>query len=114
MLAPAELLHRSGHHSFSGVDRVAPGFNLGEMVDSKTALVDQLRQEKYLDLAVSYGFTICKGVAEFVDRETIECGGERIRARKYIVATGASPGGPINPGAHRGGIPLQHDGSRAA
>jgi len=61
---------------------VTPGFNLEEMVDSKTALVDQLRQEKYLDLAASYGFTICKGVAEFVDRETIECGGERIHARR--------------------------------
>ena len=94
MLAPAEALHRASHHPFSGVDRVTPGFNLGEMVDSKTALVDHLRQEKYLNLAVDYGFTICKGFAEFVDAETVECGGERIRAGKYIVATGASPAIP--------------------
>ncbi len=91
MLAPAEQLYRAGHHPFTGVERVAPAFDLGQLVDSKAALVDELRQEKYIDLADTYGFTICKGLAEFVDAQTIECGGERIRAAKYIVATGASP-----------------------
>ena len=103
MLAPAEVLHRAGHHPFSGLDRVIPGFNLGEMVDSKNALVDHLRQEKYLDLAVAYGFTICKGLAEFTDGETIECGGERMRAGKYIIATGASPAIPPIPGLEDSG-----------
>jgi mercuric reductase len=64
------------------------------MVDSKAELVDQLRADKYLDLAREYGFTICRGFAEFVDGETIECGGERVRARAYLVATGASPAVP--------------------
>ncbi len=94
MLAPAEQLYRAGHHQFAGIERVTPAFDLGQLVDSKAALVDELRQEKYIDLADTYGFTICKGLAEFVDAQTIECGGERIRAGKYIVATGASPAIP--------------------
>src|SRR5216684_2275063 len=98
MLAPAEQLYRAGHHPFTGIERVTPAFDLGQLVDSKTALVDELRQEKYIDLADAYGFTICKGLAEFVDAQTIECGGERIRAGKYIVATGASPAIPPIPG----------------
>jgi mercuric reductase len=98
MLAPAEQLYRAGHHPFAGIERVTPGFDLGRLVDAKAALVDELRQEKYLDLADAYGFTICKGLAEFVDAETIECGGERIRADKYIIATGGSPAVPPIPG----------------
>ena len=98
MLAPAEQLYRASHHPFAGIERVAPAFDLGQLVDSKAALVDELRQEKYIDLAQTYGFTICKGLAEFVDAPTIECGGERIRAGKYIVATGASPAIPPIPG----------------
>lgn len=98
MLAPAEQLYRAGHHPFAGIERVTPAFDVGQLVDSKAALVDELRQEKYIDLAEIYGFTICKGLAEFVDAHAIDCGGERIRAGKYIVATGASPAIPPIPG----------------
>jgi len=98
MLAPVEQLYRAGHHPFSGIERVIPRFDLGEMVDSKNALVTQLRQEKYLDLADTYGFTIRKGRAEFVDSEAIMVDGERISAAKYIIATGASPAIPAIPG----------------
>jgi mercuric reductase len=94
MLAPADAFFRAGHHPFAGVQTSANGFDLGAMVDSKRELVDQLQAEKYLDLAREYGFTICHGLAEFVDAETIECAGERLRARAYLIATGASPAVP--------------------
>jgi mercuric reductase len=101
MLAPAEQLYRAGHHPFAGIEKVTPGFNLGQMVDSKAALVDELRQAKYVDLAESYGFTIRKSHARFVDAEAIESDGERIRAGKYIIATGGSPAVPPIPGLSR-------------
>jgi len=91
MLAPADLYFRAGHHPFAGIQTSARSIDLGAMVDSKAELVDQLRAEKYLDLAKEYGFTICEGRAEFVDAETIECAGEKLRARAYLIATGASP-----------------------
>src|SRR5713226_4032671 len=94
MLAPADAYFRAGHHPFAGIQTSANGIDLGAMVDSKAELVDQLRAEKYLDLAREYGFTICQGLAEFVDAETIECGGERLRARAYLIASGASPAVP--------------------
>jgi mercuric reductase len=103
MLAPAEQLYRAGHHPFAGIERVTPGFDLGQMVDSKAALVDELRQAKYIDLAESYGFTIRKGLARFVDAETIESEGKRIRAGKYIIATGGAPAVPPIPGLRDAG-----------
>ncbi len=94
MLAPADVYFRAGHHPFAGIQTSSNGIDLGAMVDSKAELVAQLRTEKYLDLAREYGFTICPGLAEFIDAETIECGGERLRARAYLIATGASPAVP--------------------
>ena len=94
MLAPADAYFRAGHHPFAGIKTSANGLDLGAMVDAKAELVDQLRAEKYVDLAKEYGFTVCHGLAEFVDPQTIECGGERVRARAYLIASGASPAVP--------------------
>ena len=103
MLAPAELLHRASHHPFAGIDTVARGFDLGRMVDSKAELVEQLRHDKYLDLAGSYGFAILQGQARFRDEQTMEVDGRPIRAGRYIIATGASPSAPSVPGLAEAG-----------
>jgi len=103
MLAPAEAYFRAGHQPFAGVRTSADGFDLAAMVDSKTELVDQLRAEKYIDLASEYGFTVCPGRAEFIDPASITCDGRRIRARHYIIATGASPAIPPIPGLRDAG-----------
>jgi len=103
MLAPAEAYFRAGHHPFAGIRTSANGFDLAALVDSKTELVDQLRAEKYLDLARDYGFTICRGRAEFADVETLLCDGERVSAPSYLIATGASPAVPPIPGLRDAG-----------
>ena len=98
MLAPADLLHRSGHHPFSGIETAVRGFDLARMIDSKNELVERLRHEKYSDLAESYGFTILRGHAEFRDGEILEVDGKPVRADRYIIASGASPSAPAVPG----------------
>jgi mercuric reductase len=94
MLAPADAYFRAGHSPFAGIRTTGSGVDLGALVDAKSELVEQLRTDKYLDLARDYGFAICRGRAEFLDPETVVCGGERIRGRHYLIATGASPAIP--------------------
>ncbi|MHB8507310.1 MAG: mercury(II) reductase [Candidatus Dormibacteria bacterium] len=91
MLAPAEAYHRAGHQPFPGINTAVKGIDLGALVDSKRDLVARLRQEKYVDLAGEYGFTIHHGRAVFVDKHTVDCGGAHITADQFIIATGASP-----------------------
>jgi len=79
MLAPADAYFRAGHHPFMGIQTSANSFDLGAMVDAKTELVGQLRAE------------------------TIECRGERLRARAYLIATGASPAVPPIEGLKQAG-----------
>ena len=60
------------------------------MVDAKSELVERLRSDKYVDLARDYGFGLRQGRGAFADAETIECGGDVIRGRRYLIATGSS------------------------
>ena len=103
MLASAEAYFRAGHHPFAGIRTSADGFDLGALVESKAGLVEQLRAEKYVDLATEYGFTVCRGRAEFADAGTILCSGERVSARSYLIATGASPAVPPISGLEEAG-----------
>jgi mercuric reductase len=79
------------------------GIDLNTMVDSKNTLVDQMRTQKYIDLARAYGFEILHGQAEFVDAESIAVGGERISAHAYLIASGASPAVPAIDGLQQAG-----------
>jgi mercuric reductase len=103
MLAPADAFFRAGHSPFTGISTAAKGVDLPALVGAKADLSARMRQEKYLDLAATYGFTICHGHAEFADAGTIACDGERIRAGNYIIATGASPAVPPIAGLHDAG-----------
>ena len=44
------------------------------------------------------GVTVIREAARFVDGETVEAGGNRIKARRIVVATGSSPSAPPIPG----------------
>jgi mercuric reductase len=79
------------------------GLELSAMVDAKNTLVDEMRTEKYADLARVYGFEILHGHAEFVDAESITVGGEPISARAYLIASGASPAVPLIDGLQQAG-----------
>ncbi len=76
---------------------------LSTIVDAKNRLVDQMRTEKYIDLARAYGFEILRGHAEFVNGESVTVGGEPISAHAYLIASGASPAVPAIDGLQGAG-----------
>src|SRR5699024_6823580 len=54
----------------------------------------RLRHQKYIDLINEYGFDLIKGEAKFIDKNTIEVNGEKLSAKHFLIATGASPSLP--------------------
>jgi len=94
LLAAAEVLHRAASHPFDGVPTNAGAPDLGALVAQKDELVAGLRKAKYLDLAPVYGFELVAGQASFVDRDMLRVDGREVRARAYLVATGAEPAVP--------------------
>ena len=91
MLRAAEVYHAAGHNPHVGAPTSTGPVALDELVAQKDALVERMRQEKYCNLIEEYGWTLVKGHAEFADTETLLVDGEPVRARAYLVATGARP-----------------------
>lgn len=103
LLAAAEARHVAlVGHRFPGISSEAGPVDMEALIAGKAEIVDSLRQEKYLDLALSYGWEIRRGHARFVDGPALDVGGERIEAEHYLVATGASPWIPPVPGLDGG------------
>jgi len=103
LLAAADAFHRSSSHPFDGVPTSAGTPDLQALVAQKDELVSGLRKSKYLDLARVYGFELLHGQASFIDPDTLRVDGREIRARAYVVATGAAPAVPDIPGLRGAG-----------
>jgi len=103
LLAGADARHTAGSHPFAGLPTQAGPVDVGALVAQKDELVGQLRQAKYVDVAAAYDFEILQGEARFVDADTLEVNGQPLRARSYLVATGAEPRVPDLPGLAEAG-----------
>lgn len=69
----------------------------------KDELVDELRADKYENLADEYGFTLLCGRGRFAGPGSFTCEGKEIRADQFLIATGASPSLPRIPGLEEAG-----------
>ena len=47
-----------------------------------------------MDLIDEYNFDLIKGEAKFVDASTVEVNGTKLSAKRFLIATGASPSCP--------------------
>ncbi len=98
LLAAAHARHAASANPFSGVPTSADTVDLGALVQQKDELVGMLRQTKYADIAAAYGFDILYGEATFTDPRTLLVDGRAIRAKSYLLATGAEAHLPSIPG----------------
>lgn len=103
LLAAADTFHRASSHPFDGVPTSTGSPDLRALIAQKDELVAGLRKAKYLDLAPDYGFEIIHGQATFAQRDTLRVDGRVMRARAYLVATGAEPAVPDIPGLREAG-----------
>lgn len=103
LLAAAGTYHHAARNPFAGVPTDTGAVDLAALIAQKDDLVGELRQRKYVQLAEHYGFHIVRGQARFADPDTLYLDGRTIRARTYIVATGAEPAVPDVPGLQDAG-----------
>src|SRR6266540_841164 len=91
-----------------GITTAAGPVDLPALLASKQALVEELRADKYIDLAATYGWEVVAGQARFLTDLTgggpalqvdLAVGGtRRVLAAHYLVATGSTPWAPPIPG----------------
>ena len=83
--------------------RLAGAPSLGEALASKGALVERLRQTKYVDLLDEYGVEFRSAQARLADANTVLVDEEPVTAEAILVAAGARPAVPPIPGLEETG-----------
>jgi mercuric reductase len=76
-----------------GLD-VATKLQFGEVIREKRDLVLRLRERKSRRIFGELGVELVEGVARFVSPHEIEVAGQRMGARRFVIATGSSPSAP--------------------
>lgn len=104
LIAAAEARHVAADASdrFPGITTTAAPVDMPGLVGGKQALVESLREDKYVGVADSYGWQVLDGNASFdgiPDAPVLEVtradgAVEAIEADQYLVATGSRPWAP--------------------
>ncbi len=98
LLAAAEARQVSVEGRFPGIITSGSPTDMAALVAGKDDIVETLRREKYVDLALDYGWDVRHGEARFTEGPALMVGGERIEAEQFLIATGAEPWVPAMPG----------------
>ncbi len=94
LLRAGEINHLARNNPFIGLHTSANEVDLAPLIKQKEELVTELRNKKYVDLIEDYGFELIKGEARFLDDHTIEVGERKLSAKRFLIATGATPAVP--------------------
>ena len=103
LLAASHAYRVAGSHPFAGVPTSRGEVDLRALIARKGQVVDELRDEKYLDLAAHYGFELVRGHARFAGPDLVDVDRREIRARRFLIATGSAPWAPAIEGLDRAG-----------
>lgn len=98
LLRAGEINYLAKNNPFTGLHTTAQKVDLASLVKQKDQLVSVLRDEKYVNLIDGYGFKLINGEAKFVNGNTVEVNGDQVTAKRFLIATGASPSVPNIPG----------------
>ena len=98
LLRAGEINHLAKTNPFIGLHTSASDVDFASIVKHKNKLVSEFRERKYEDLIEDYGFELIRGEAKFIDEKTMEVDGYQITAKRFLIATGASPAVPDIPG----------------
>lgn len=91
MIRAAEAIHHARKaNRFDGIKGAAEVYDWQALVAQKQALVDELRQAKYIDLLEAYKEIVYIEGQALLDEGGICVDGKRLSADKIIVATGSS------------------------
>lgn len=105
LLYAGEILHHAKHHGVPGVELEVKNFDFQKVVQDELSLVEKLRQEKYEKVLKSLEHvTAIEGKAKFVSQNEVEVNGEKLSAKKFIIAAGSTANVPPIEGIREAGF----------
>ncbi len=95
LIRAAETLYRARHNPFDGIETTGELKSFAGLIGQKDALVDQLRQEKYLDILKGMeGVELIQGRGRLESGVSVRVGERLVTGSHVLIATGARPSVP--------------------
>ncbi len=102
---PSKALLAAGKHAHAftsgeafGIAAQKPKVNFGKVHDHVHSVIGAIAPHDSQERFEGLGVTVIRETGRFIDGETVEAGGTRIKARRFVIATGSSPAAPPIPG----------------
>jgi len=102
---PSKALIAAGHAAQTmrdagrfGIAPVEPSIDFAATMDHVRGVIAAIAPNDSVERFEKLGVRILRTTARFVSPDTVEAGGERIRARRFVIATGSRPTAPPIPG----------------
>ncbi len=89
LIAAAHMAHVASASAAFGIDFAPPVVRFDAVSDHVHRVIRAIAPHDSVERFECLGVTVVRAAARFVDDRTVEAGGERIRARRFIVATGS-------------------------
>lgn len=104
LIRGAETVHRASKSHFDGIETHAEVTDFKAVIEQKRALVEGLRQAKYLDvISGNDNIQIISGRAKILSKNVVEVNSTSIEADRILIATGTRPYIPPIPGLEETG-----------
>jgi len=95
LLWAGEIMHLAKHHDINGIDIAVTNFDFQKVVEGELALVERLRVEKYEEVLKRLEHvTFIEGRAAFISSNEVEVNGEKLSAKKFVIAVGSTANVP--------------------
>ena len=100
LIEAARIIYHAQHPRYPGIEPTRPVIDFKTLISQKDKVVAEYRQKKY-DSLLGGNISVEKGHAEFLDAHTVQVGGQRVRGRAVLIATGSRPALPEIAGLDR-------------
>ncbi len=104
LLAAAKRVHAAVAPAISGLGDGTPTIDFGGVKDGVRSVIDTIAPHDSVARFEGMGVTVLRGTARFESAHALTVGGDRIRARWFVLATGSRPTIPAIPGLDAGTI----------
>lgn len=98
LLAAGAAAHASRHRSKFGVADVEPEIDGAAVQAHVRGVIEAIAPMDSVERFEGLGVNVIQGHGRFIDPRTVEVNGERIEARRFVLATGSSAAVPPIPG----------------
>lgn len=98
LLAAAKRAHAFSSGAPFGIATAKPDIDFAAVNDYVKSVIAAIEPHDSVERFESLGVRVIKAAAKFVDAGTVVAGSEKIKARRFVIATGSSAASPPIPG----------------